>query len=525
MGNATLCGIYRFIATFFSIALFSIGFSQDYYVDLKGDTQQVEITNWFFNHFICRKGKEVEAIFTDDVQSVYRSQAELTYVPYSSYSSDSSYIDFFIPSVQSVKNLATDFFADDNFEVWVSGDYMLFEIVGAEYSNVQDFEDVFFPMLSSTSSYQLKFDNYKLFKAKDREYPIEIPKGIIFIYHDSVGFDKIVAEDMEEDYFKLLLSRYTFDAALNDSIFNEDFKLRQNKFLDFFDQNISALTQVQFNDRDLAKYYIASLNEGALIVLLNLDMRKIDLYRNSGNASLANKLEEKLFLSNRSTAVSFLDSAVYNFSKVYVADAKSRTLILDGVRTNIFLNADLEVDSSIVLEEEFFLFARNGQVFETQPIDQTNKKKKQVTSTPVIQDALVIYDHKNVQIMDPFPFFIREFSSGIKASGGKVKKNSNTEQNESGFEDSKELIKYLADKYNMDKLISSKVSLASALNNSFFRFYRNSFRGNTPDYKHLTWMNSYIWESKTWKISPQIIHKNSDLNEAERLNSAIQKMY
>ena len=496
MGNAIQFGIYRFVLIgIFGLSFFTVA-AQDFVLSLKEDTQKIKISSWYLNQFLYQE--DTKTFFTDEVNAVYRAESEVVYQPYSSFVEDLDYVDFLLPTIESIRALGTDYFRDENLEVWVTGDYVLYEIRSSRYAKEKYLSNVVLD-----ENQQDKLSDSKLFASNEKDSLIEIPNNVIFIYHDSVGFNKIVADDIEEDYFKLLLSRYTFDAKLNDTIFSEDFKLKDKNFLDFFDEEISALTAVQYSDKDLAEYYITSLRDhGALILLLNLDMRKIELYRNSGNTKLADNLERDLWEQNISYYLGFTDTALFNFCNVYVTDAKNRTAILAGETQNIFLNKDLKVDSTITLKEDFYLFARKGQVFETQLIDPDNHKKKEVTSTPVVQNAMVIYGRDNVQVMSPFPFYVRISTAQLGNKKKIKKKETEIDEKSSSFEEFDNLTKYVETKYNVENLKSSELAVAISFDQNLTRFYNNIINGRAQNFKRFDWGNEKVWTNGAWEMAP-----------------------
>lgn len=496
MGSAIQSGIYKSIFSFLFLCLNLTLSARDYYVDLQGDTQYVNISAWYINHFTYTNNEKEYAIFTDDIQCVYRDQSELIYVPYSTQLKDASYLDFFIPSVSSLRTLRTDFYRDEHFNMWNSGLYTLFEVYENDYADKK--------LITSWSGYENwqgkeKLENKRLFQSEEEEAPIEVPEGFVLIYHDSVGLNKVVTEDMEDDYFRLTISKYSFNRELNDSLFSEDLKVKQKNFIDFFSERIAPLTASQWNDKDRADYYIHALKEeGALIILLNLDMRKIDLYRNAGNTQLADKLEAELKLENQSYAVSFLDKKIFDFCPIYVTEAKNMSAILSGQRYGIFLNTNLEVDSSISLKEDYLLFARKGQVFETQSISTNHWKRQAITSNPVIQEAFVLYDAENIQLMPPFPFYVRIATASYHQNL--------TNSAAVNLTDYKSVSKYLKKTYALSDLEKNSVEVASSINQNLDSFHRKADTRHQAFRSQLQWNNSRIYDGE-WMSAPTMIYQ------------------
>ena len=506
MGSAIQFGIYRLnIILFFIFSWFMLQ-AQDYYLDQQGQRHEVTIGAWSLNHALIVDEADLKPLFLNQIQAIYRAQAELEYVPYSSLVKNVEYLDFLIPSVASLRALSIDYFVDEHLEVWLSNDYVVYHILKPNYLKASDLNQVAQPSL-----YQDQLNAPSLFvQSEGNTYP-EITAGTVFLYHDSVGFNKVVADNMEDDYFRLQISKYTFNARMNDSIFSAEFKLKQKNFLSFFDEQISPLSAAQYNDQDLADFYISSLrNGGALVVLLNLDKRKIDLYRNSGNTKLADELEAKLNFENAMFAISFLDPMVFDFCKVYITDAKNRGLVLNGTQEAIFLNHKLEIDSSIHLEEKFVLFARKGQVFETQFVNSQNTQKKMVTSNPVVQDAVVIYDNNNIQVVDPFPNYVRAATASF-SSKGKVKKTKKAKadlavQNNVPvkYDDFGDLASALQSKYNLEAIDKNKLGVAYTFNNNFYKYYAKLTAVQRKASTSYRWKNTYNYSNGKWILAPSI---------------------
>lgn len=82
--------------------------------------------------------------------------------------------------------------------------------------------------------------------------------------------------------------------------------------------------------------------------------------------------------------------------------------VLAGEKNGYFVNENLEVDSSIIMDKVNYLFCDFGPVFVQAIENQIDPKNKVVTSTPAFQEAfLVIKDHSLTQLLDPFPFYVK----------------------------------------------------------------------------------------------------------------------
>jgi len=173
----------------------------------------------------------------------------------------------------------------------------------------------------------------------------------------------------------------------------------------FFVNTIAFSQKNNISDVKKARKQIVALKEnGALVIRLHLSKKKINLYRKAGKTKLADKLQEELDNNNYFIALAFQDST-FTFCPVYVIDTKDYGRIINGEKSGFFLNENMEVDSSIVMEEDYFLFVERGDVYEQ--VGDGNFKNSVTSSSIVITDAFVIKDENMNQLIKPFPFFRR----------------------------------------------------------------------------------------------------------------------
>ncbi|MCB9256145.1 MAG: hypothetical protein H6579_03350 [Chitinophagales bacterium] len=158
-------------------------------------------------------------------------------------------------------------------------------------------------------------------------------------------------------------------------------------------------------DRMKAYESIDFLKNGALIVRLRSNSKKIDAYRSSGNTALADKLEQQQHDRNLAMLQGFKEN--FDFCKLYFIWADDYKRILDGENSSFFLNEKMEVDSTIRLNQNYFLFCDFGPVYVQALENQYDPKNKVVSSTPAFQEALVIKDLSLTQLLDPFPFYVK----------------------------------------------------------------------------------------------------------------------
>jgi len=474
MENATQFGIYKILFFVFCCLNFGQVLAQDYYVDLEGNKHDIEIQDWNFDKVIVVENGSEIGLIPENVKYIYRDIAGVYYLSIDSLLNKSNHQLFFIPSIESIKALSIDNFRDENFEVWVSGQYIIYNLNKLGYR----------------------------FEKNQEENIIDAEVKDVFIFHEDKGFYKIVSSDIDEEDYKLLISKFISDKELIKEIFQEDTDLKPKKFLSFFDKNISPLNAVFYNDKDMTTYSIHALKEkGALVLVLNLNKQKIDLYRSSGNEKIANNLEAELLQLNISFSYSFLDSNVFNFCDVYIIDASNRTAFINGKRDSIFLNKDLEIDESIVFDKDFYLFLSEGVYYETQlAYPNFDGHKKMVTSTPVQQDVLIIKDIENTQLLySKFQSFIRIPTASFMVKK-KVEKNTNGNSSFSLVDKAKSI----EEKSGLKKVDLNAISAIYSMNIKLHRFYNKTFN-STPQYDMgLEWNAKYYYVEydQTWRLNP-----------------------
>ncbi|MCB9226701.1 MAG: hypothetical protein H6578_06005 [Chitinophagales bacterium] len=367
MANAIRFGIYNLL---FTALIFSFAKAQQQvsYTGLNGAKNTASVKMWYANGFTAEND---EIVLGNNIKEVYREIANVNYKPLSFYFQDTGISNILIPSIESLKSLETDYFTDENVEVWLQQGYIIYKVKNIVYYDENN---------------ELKRYN----------------QNPIYLYHDSIGFSKIYGEGVAEEYYKILLNKYFRAYNLYEFIYNPYNKVESKDFLKFFNEQISKRTEINYKDADLKDYYTQKLKDGALIVLLNINSKKAEIYRNGGNEKLADKIQQKFLAESQKVYDEYSDKEKYNYSSVYFTDANNMQDILNGKRDNIFLNNNLQVDNSIELKENFVLFVRKGTVFETTLLDNYIVTKSVPGSNPKMQGVMVIYDCNNNQFVEPY---------------------------------------------------------------------------------------------------------------------------
>ena len=164
-------------------------------------------------------------------------------------------------------------------------------------------------------------------------------------------------------------------------------------FLLFFFQVSMVFSQ----NNEAAYSDIKKLNKASLIVLLNLNSEKAADYRTIKKYKIADKIEKKLEAKNKLLIKLFTDEN-FHFCPVYFIEKESYGRIFNNYNERIFLNKELEIDTSIKLKDDNFLFLDFGSVYE---LDEQGNQL-----APLLQNALIFKDKDLKQLIRPFPYYI-----------------------------------------------------------------------------------------------------------------------
>jgi hypothetical protein len=147
------------------------------------------------------------------------------------------------------------------------------------------------------------------------------------------------------------------------------------------------------------------LQQGALVVRLKTKSRNISAYREAGLDEVADRIKEEQRIENNYIVRSFIE--YFDFAPVYFIFTSYTDSLLGGVRKGIFLDQNLEIVDSILMDESFFLFAERGPVDRKVYVDDRDLSKGfTYDSNPTITDALVIRDSDLNQLFSPFPYYV-----------------------------------------------------------------------------------------------------------------------
>jgi hypothetical protein len=161
----------------------------------------------------------------------------------------------------------------------------------------------------------------------------------------------------------------------------------------------------------LAVWQIENLKNGVLIVRLSTKYQTIRALVSAGHDERAKQVEKELELYNASIIQGF--KATFDFCNVYFFESQYSERVLEGKYDRITFVDSLIIDEAIDLKTE------NTPVFvaefsSLQPDTVQDKSgNRQAANTNLGISALIIKSDQFIQLMDPFPYYVREYKGMI----------------------------------------------------------------------------------------------------------------
>ena len=157
--------------------------------------------------------------------------------------------------------------------------------------------------------------------------------------------------------------------------------------------------------RVVSEWQIHQLKNGALVVRLKTNQKVIDALLQRGEKRLAEKkrLEQLAININISRAYRYR----YKFSALYFMYSFSSDTLLNGGRTNMFLDSMLVIDSSIIMKESFYLLAETDNIYNSSIgfVKEEEAKAQIEQGSETTVDALIVLKNKyGHQLKHPFPY-------------------------------------------------------------------------------------------------------------------------
>lgn len=158
----------------------------------------------------------------------------------------------------------------------------------------------------------------------------------------------------------------------------------------------------------ISNWQINQLKEGALVVRLKTNKALIEALKSQGNTTLALEKEKEQHVVNMNTYAAYKD--YYDFSKIYFIFSNSSDSLLNGARSGIFLDSNLNVDPTISMNEKFYLLAERDYGYNSSIgfVKEDSARKVIEAGNPVREMAVVLKNKYGHQLKGPFPYSVKE---------------------------------------------------------------------------------------------------------------------
>lgn len=162
----------------------------------------------------------------------------------------------------------------------------------------------------------------------------------------------------------------------------------------------------------VANWQIHQLKDsGALIVRLKSNQKLLQILKEKNQQQTIKQIQNETNTHNKIILQSFKKQ--YNFSPVYFIYDYATTELLKNKKSKIFLNENLEIDTTITLKENFYLIADIfAPVIESKlPLLPDTVASKTSESGPANKTAAILLKNKyNLQLKHPFPYMVNGYN-------------------------------------------------------------------------------------------------------------------
>jgi hypothetical protein len=203
--------------------------------------------------------------------------------------------------------------------------------------------------------------------------------------------------------------------------------------LGLFAQNTSGMSKDSARIgayRNFAYGQIDSLKkQGALIVVLASNSRRIEAYEKAGKKKIADEMRAETAFTNRYLIHAF--KTRFSFCPVYFIAGEKLNEFRKGKTSGVFTDSSGKIDANITFTKPFYMIVEYGTVFEIQnkKSDWEPGKFKPETvgnldpadGSPAAEECLVIKDRQLFQYRFPFPYFA-QVKFGTKTMDGVVER-------------------------------------------------------------------------------------------------------
>lgn len=195
--------------------------------------------------------------------------------------------------------------------------------------------------------------------------------------------------------------------------------------------NALSLPYDSIKERDRSIETLRQLRGGCIIVRLKTNDRSVAAYRRAGKNEIADKVQEARKKTNEKIYDAFMNNMT--FCNVYFIYANETKAFEEG-NHKIFLNADLQHDTTIVFTDTFHVWCEYGSAepyskytdnsaFPVSGIARKMDRESNLEETPsgsttdaTASSSLVLYDANFEQFQRPFPYAVGVYLDGFSAS-------------------------------------------------------------------------------------------------------------
>jgi hypothetical protein len=181
--------------------------------------------------------------------------------------------------------------------------------------------------------------------------------------------------------------------------------------------------------RDKASQTLRALKGGAVIVRLKTNEKSVEAYRKAGRNNIAEKIREERKTQNTKLYYAFVNE--FKFCRVYFIFANQTASVLNG-NYKVFLNKNLEVDSSIIFGDTTFVFCEYGSVESFSDFENVYSQRvldsipSQTSTSPSTYSGLVFLDKNLQQFYRPFPYvagvYLDNFTPSVRTLNNELER-------------------------------------------------------------------------------------------------------
>ena len=219
------------------------------------------------------------------------------------------------------------------------------------------------------------------------------------IYFEEEVFEREFIKNTDEENNEQFLEES--EEEFDDKIDLEEIQIEQEvekKSTKKYNNNIP-----KYKNSPLGKalYSVDQLKNGAIFIRLKTKQKTIDAYINAGLNSKAKEVEEQILEENKRIYNDF--KANFDFCDIYFFYSSETHQVKENNWKGIFLNADLQRDSSIIVNTNYFLIADIGQAQSTDFI--SNQQHEISTNSGMLRRVIVLSNKDFKQMEAPFPYY------------------------------------------------------------------------------------------------------------------------